>query len=414
MRKRKPWKFIFILLFAVAISLGIYVYQQQYEPADLFVKVGEGILDNAPEIFSGEPKEVRELRKQEVADTDTQRLRQEYYFGQLNEEEQRGYREMIEGIRSREKEFYLTIYDDDTVNKVYHAVLMDHPELFWVHNRKQVYKTTFSNANYCMFSPGYSYTDEEIREIQAAADNACQEVSALVSEGADDYEKAKAVYTYLIDTAEYQESEDDQSMAGIFWRKQAVCAGYAGAAQYLLEYLGVPCIYVEGSTAGSTEGHAWNIITLNGNDYYFDATNGDQPEFLEGDAVQLAEHKTILYDYLCPFPEEYEMTYTPSDEFTVPACSATDMNFYVLNQGCFDSYDYQEILAYCQMRLNNGAAVVRFKFSSQEAFEQARADWINGDAIQEAARYYMTIYGMSQVEYHYGILENMKTIYYMF
>ena len=72
-----------------------------------------------------------------------------------------------------------------------------------------------------------------------------------------------------------------------------------------------PGIYVEGSTAGSTEGHAWNIITLNGNDYYFDATNGDQPEFLEGDAVQLAEHKTILYDYLCPFPEEYEMTYTP-------------------------------------------------------------------------------------------------------
>ena len=44
MRKRKPWKFIFILLFAAVISLGIYVYQQQYEPDDLFVKVGEGIL----------------------------------------------------------------------------------------------------------------------------------------------------------------------------------------------------------------------------------------------------------------------------------------------------------------------------------------------------------------------------------
>ena len=56
MRKRKPWKFIFILLFAVAISLGIYVYQQQYEPADLFVKVGEGILDNAPEIFLPESR----------------------------------------------------------------------------------------------------------------------------------------------------------------------------------------------------------------------------------------------------------------------------------------------------------------------------------------------------------------------
>ena len=414
MRKRKPWKIIFIILLVLAISLGVFIYQQQYESSDLLVKVGEGLWDNAPEIFSGEPKEVRDLRKQEVADTDTEGTSQEYYFGLLNEEEQRGYREMIDGIKARKKEFYLTIYDDDTVNKVYHAVLMDHPELFWVHNRKQVYKTTFSDANYCMFSPGYSYTDEEMQEIQAVAENACQEVSTLLPEGAGDYEKAKTVYTYLIDNAEYQESEDDQSMAGIFWKKQAVCAGYAGAAQYLLEYLGVPCIYVEGSTAGSTEGHAWNIITLNGEYYYFDATNGDQPEFLEGDAVQLAEHKTIIYDYLCPFPAEYEMTYTLSEEFPVPECTATAMNFYVLNQGCFDSYDYQEILAYCQMRLNNGAAVVRFKFSSQEAFDQAKAEWINGDAIQEAARYYMTLYGMSQVEYHYGILENLKTIYYMF
>ena len=414
MGKRKPWKLIFILLFLAAVLFGTYVYQQQYQPENWLEKAGEKLWDNVPAVFSGEPKEVRELRKQEVARTDEQSVRQEYYFGLLTEEEQRGYREMLAGIQKREKEFYLTIYDDDTVNRVYHAVLMDHPELFWVHNRKQVYKTTFSNGCYCTFSPGYSYTEDELTEISQAAENACREVSALLPDGADDYEKAKTVYTYLIDTAEYQESEDDQSIAGIFWKKQAVCAGYAGAAQYLLEYLGVPCIYVEGSTYGSTEGHAWNIVLLDGEYYYFDATNGDQPEFLEGDAVSLAEHKTILYDYLCPFPEEYEMTYTPSEEFDLPKCTATAMNFYVRNQGCFDSYDYQEILAYCQMRLNNKAAVVRFKFSTQEAFEAAKAQWINGDAIQEAARYYMALYGLDQVEYHYGILENMKTIYYMF
>ena len=57
---------------------------------------------------------------------------------------------------------------------------------------------------------------------------------------------------------------------------------------------------------------------------------------------------------------------------------------------------------------------MRFKFSTQEAFDAAKAEWINGDSIQETARYYMTLYGMNQVEYHYGILENMKTIYYMF
>ena len=49
-----------------------------------------------------------------------------------------------------------------------------------------------------------------------------------------------------------------------------------------------------------------------------------------------AEHKTIIYDYLCPFPQEYEQVYTDSDEFPVPECTATDKNFYVLNEACFD------------------------------------------------------------------------------
>ncbi len=81
---------------------------------------------------------------------------------------------------------------------------------------------------------------------------------------------------------EYQTGEDDQSIAGVFWKKSAVCAGYAGAVQYLLERLDIPCIYVDGSTKGSTEGHAWDIVKIGQEYYYVDATNGDQPDFLNG------------------------------------------------------------------------------------------------------------------------------------
>lgn len=366
----------------------------------------------AKSIISGEPKEVEELRQMEVAQSEEGH--QEYYFKQLTEEEQRVYRELLKGIRAREKEFYLTISDDDSIDRSYHAVLKDHPEIFWVHNREKIYKTTYSDSDYCVFTPGYTYTDSEIDEIQTAMEQSFQEVRALIPEDAGDYEKVRIVYTYVIDHTQYQTGEDDQSIAGVSWKKSAVCAGYAGAVQYLLERLDIPCIYVDGSTKGSTEGHAWDIVKIGQEYYYVDATNGDQPDFLNGDAAQLEEHKTIIYDYLCPFPEEYEKTYTPSEELTVPACTAKDLDFYVLNQGYFEDYSWQDIYDYCKMRLDNGAAVVRFKFGSQEAFSEACQELLDDGVVQNVAQYYMKLHGLGQVEYHYGVMDNFYTIYFIF
>ena len=366
----------------------------------------------AKSIISGEPKEVEELRQMEVAQSEEGH--QEYYFKQLTEEEQRVYRELLKGIRAREKEFYLTISDDDCIDRSYHAVLKDHPEIFWVHNREKIYKTTYSDSDYCVFTPGYTYTDGEIDEIQTAMEQSFQEVRALIPEDAGDYEKVRIVYTYVIDHTQYQTGEDDQSIAGVFWKKSAVCAGYAGAVQYLLERLDIPCIYVDGSTKGSTEGHAWDIVKIGQEYYYVDATNGDQPDFLNGDAAQLEEHKTIIYDYLCPFPEEYEKTYTPSEELTVPACTAKDLDFYVLNQGYFEDYSWQDIYDYCKMRLDNGAAVVRFKFGGQEAFSEACQELLDDGVVQNVAQYYMKLHGLGQVEYHYGVMDNFYTIYFIF
>ena len=375
-----------------------------------------GALDQiqsiAKSIISGEPKEVEELRQMEVAQSEEGH--QEYYFKQLTEEEQRVYRELLKGIRAREKEFYLTISDDDSIDRSYHAVLKDHPEIFWVHNREKIYKTTYSDSDYCVFTPGYTYTDSEIDEIQTAMEQSFQEVRALNPEDAGDYEKVRIVYTYVIDHTQYQTGEDDQSIAGVFWKKSAVCAGYAGAVQYLLERLDIPCIYVDGSIKGSTEGHAWDIVKIGQEYYYVDATNGDQPDFLNGDAAQLEEHKTIIYDYLCPFPEGYEKTYTPSEELTVPACTAKDLDFYVLNQGYFEDYSWQDIYDYCKMRMDNGAAVVRFKFGSQEAFSEACQELLDDGVVQNVAQYYMKLHGLGQVEYHYGVMDNFYTIYFIF
>lgn len=337
-----------------------------------------------------------------------------YYYNQLDEEEKTVYDQILQAVKNREESVQVNATEDAGLDRIYHGLLKDHPELFWIHNRKEVYKTTYSNRNYCLFTPTYLYNAEETQAILSSMEQAYNIVSGMIPAGADSYEIIKTVYTYLIDETDYAVSEDDQSIAGVFWKKQAVCAGYAGAMQYLLERLGVPCIYVDGSVEGRADGHAWIMVQIDGNWYYVDATNGDQPEFLSGDFVQLAEHKTILMDYLCPFPWEYEANYHASTEYDLPDCTATEKNFYVLNQGIFYDYDWQKVYDYCCMRINNNAAVVRFKFRDQAAFDQAVSDWVNGGSIQEIARYYMQRNGLNQVEYHYGVLEDLKTIYFIF
>ena len=117
------------------------------------------------DLLSQEPAEVRSLRKQEILQTDDNY--REYYFGLLTEDEKKIYREMLSGIQERQDEFYLTSSNEQLISKVYHALLKDHPELFWVHNREEVYTTAYKGTDYCRFSPGYTYTDQEIQEIMA-------------------------------------------------------------------------------------------------------------------------------------------------------------------------------------------------------------------------------------------------------
>lgn len=409
MKKRKC--FLFLLLLSLGAGNVVSTAGAEKHEEKESARIAS-FLNGITEIFSSEPSEVRNLRAQEIIMSEEGHI--EYYFKQLKEEEQRAYRQILDGVRNREEEFYLTISGAEELDRAYHAVLKDHPEIFWIHNKKDVYRTTYGDSAYCLFAPGYEYTDEEILQIQQSMEDAYQEVLWMLSENADTYEKIKTVYTYVIDQTDYVISDHDQNIAGVFYYHDGVCAGYAGAVQYLLERLGVYCIYVDGEVLDRDDGHAWNIVQIDGEYYYVDATNGDQPEFLQGDAAALAEHKTTIMDYLCPFPDEYEANFFATDEFSIPDCTSTDRNFYVMNQGCFDSYDRQSLYDYCCMRINNNAAVVRFKFSNQEAMDAACEEWISGGAVQDVAQYYMQVHNLWTVEYHYGILDDLKSIYFIF
>ena len=172
-KRRLPHKICLLVVLVAALGLGLNSVHRLKESGSAEQK--SAILDAAKGIFDREPSEVQELREQSVAETDEAGY-QEYYFNLLDEGERRIYREMLEGIQNRQDNFYLTTSEEAEINKVYHALLKDHPELFWVHNRQEVYTTSYQGSDYCEFSPGYTYTDQEVTEIQQAMETACQEV----------------------------------------------------------------------------------------------------------------------------------------------------------------------------------------------------------------------------------------------
>ncbi|MGI6071126.1 MAG: transglutaminase domain-containing protein [Blautia sp.] len=394
--KKKMRRLLAVFLFLTLIFTGCQAKEKTLE-----------LVDHAVVMFGGEPRAVRQLREAALAETDG--IHQEYYFKQLNESEQRVYREILKGVEDFQEEILVTSADDKVLERAYGALLRDHGELFWIHGRGVVYKTLY--RTYGKFEPQYGYTKEEAQAITQELTGKAKTFVDTIGAGATDYEKAKAVYAYVIQNVSYQTGTQDQNIAGALYEGSAVCAGYARAVQYLLEMLDVECIYVSGDMKGSDQGHAWNLVNLDGDYYYLDATNGDQQDFLP---EKEGEPQQVLYDYFCPYPTEYEVICQPDDEFTVPECTAVDRNLYVQQGSSFSSYDKEELRSYLMEKIDEGTSLISVKYQRPEDFAQARADWIDQQELKSMAVYYMEVMGVHQIQYSYGILEDFYTLYFMF
>ncbi len=91
-------------------------------------------------------------------------------------------------------------------------------------------------------------------------------------------EKALHLHRWLLWNAEYDYTYRNHSAAGVLVEGKGVCESYAKAMQMMLTMAGVPNKYVSGSANNNTgngfEGHAWNLIQVNGKWYHVDTTWG--------------------------------------------------------------------------------------------------------------------------------------------
>jgi hypothetical protein len=120
--------------------------------------------------------------------------------------------------------------------------------------------------------------DDRLQETYDAAKKIIEEV---VDEGMTEYEKEMAIHDYIVLNCEYDYDNylngcipmDSYEAYGVLINKTAVCSGYANATAILMNMAGLECKCINGNV--STDGHAWNIIKIDGEYYQLDTTWDD-------------------------------------------------------------------------------------------------------------------------------------------
>ncbi len=262
--------------------------------------------------------------------------------------------------------------DETDIDRLFQCVLNDHPELFFVEGYSYTKYTRGDRITSIDFSGTYSMDRETAearrKEIEAGAES----LLAGIDGSADQYTKVKYVYDTIIRETDYDPaSPDNQNIYSVFVNHSSVCQGYAKAVQYLLNRLGVECTLVLGTveTDAGQEGHAWNLVKVDGSYYYLDATWGDASYSLQdGQAAEDMTIPEINYDYLNVTTEELLRSHSLKGTIPMPQCIAIEANYYAKEGALFSSYDREQMQALFDRAKAENREGVAVKCTSEECY----------------------------------------------
>jgi hypothetical protein len=167
------------------------------------------------------------------------------------------------------------VADFSEVFSILHRVLGDHPEIFYYSNASYSY-STYSGT----LTLNYTDTKENllplINEYNSKIDGI---ISSTVSSDMTTLEKELAIHDYLVLNTSYDYENylngtiprESYTPYGIIMKNTGVCQGYAEAFQLLLNKVGIKSIVVSSYEMN----HAWNIVTIDGQNYHVDVTWDD-------------------------------------------------------------------------------------------------------------------------------------------
>ncbi len=311
----------------------------------------------------------------ELSEELLQLLADGYYYSLLSEEEQTVYGEIYQIVTDMADFTQISTKDEDLVTRVFNAMQYDHPEIFWLSGHRIVKALQNDEILYINFKGEYTCSIEERDAYRAQLESAIEEALGTMPVGAD-YETVKAVYEYVVRETTYStEAAQNQNVLSVFLNHESVCTGYAKSVQLLMQRLGIPCIYVTGSS--KDERHAWNAVYLDGDWYELDATWGDVGP-LDGELdAEALEALAIRYDYLNLTTEQMRRDHEADTEFELPECVAMQDNYFYREGKYLTSFDTEQLKAI----FDAGGANVHFMCSDETVYNEYYQYLITDNAV---------------------------------
>lgn len=315
---------------------------------------------------------------------DLMRKQQElYYFSNLEITQQNLYVEILYALENYIDEMKVSTFDTEQIDTVFQYVMMDHPEIFYIDGYSFVKYSRGENIEKIVFKGNYIYNQQEKAVKEEQIEDIVGEILANISQDATDYEKVKYVYETIIHKTEYDiNAADNQNICSVFLNHSSVCQGYAKAVQYLLNQLKVPATLVNG-TVETGEGHAWNLVKVENEYYYVDATWGDASYQLQNneDSRMIQDMQAISYDYLCVTTEELTRTHTLSEIVPLPMCNCLDANYYMKEGAYFKEADYEQLAGLMERYQAEGRESVTFRCANDMVYQQMWSELLTEQKI---------------------------------
>lgn len=322
-----------------------------------------------------------------------------YAYQQLDEITQKTYDQVYDCIQNYNSKVTLTTKDSDVLQKAYEAVMADYGDLFWLSGYQFNTYTTNGQVVGLEFAPKYTISKDQRDIYQATIEATATEWLSGISESASDFDKALYVFETLINKVDYNpDSEENQNILSVFLYQSTVCQGYADAAWYLLDRLGIPSTIITGNA--NNESHAWNLVYLDGAYYFMDITWGNS-KYLDGNNDTA---KRINYAYLAMTTEEISQNHVITSSFEVPECLSNADNYYVHQGLYYDWFGADAIGSRFAESFASGDSEISLKFSNSDLYSQVISYFIDENHLSE----YCT--GIKSVYYLLDESTNVLTI----